>query len=111
MAKINYSFTGRGENLVYIEPATRLREDYNRIADLAHKTGEAIYITKNGILDLVVMDADAFQQREHLLKLTNIVLEGKADKNQDMAACSMEEMEAMLKKLKEALEQEKVKVE
>lgn len=107
MIEINYSFAGRGENLVYIEPATRLREDYNRIADLAHKTGEAIYITKNGILDLVVMDADAFQQREHLLKLTNIVLEGKADKK----ACSLEEMEAMLKKLKEALEQEKVKVE
>ena len=82
--------------MVYIEPATRLR---------------AIYITKNGILDLVVMDADAFQQREHLLKLTNIVLEGKADKKQNMAACSLEEMEAMLKKLKEALEQEKVKVE
>ena len=73
-------------------------------------TGEAIYITKNGILDLVVMDADAFQQREHLLKLTNIVLEGKADKKQDMTACSPEEMEAMLKKLKKALEQEKVKV-
>lgn len=107
MIEINYSFAGRGENLVYIEPATRLREDYNRIADLAHKTGEAIYITKNGILDLVVMDADAFQQREHLLKLTNIVLKGKADKK----ACSLEEMEAMLKKLKEALEQEKVKVE
>lgn len=110
MIEINYSFAGRGENLVYIEPATRLREDYNRIADLAHKTGEAIYITKNGILDLVVMDADAFQQREHLLKLTNIVLEGKADKKQDMTACSPEEMEAMLKKLKKALEQEKVKV-
>ena len=108
MIEINYSFAGRGENLVYIEPATRLREDYNRIADLAHKTGEAI---KNGILDLVVMDADAFQQREHLLKLTNIVLEGKADKKQDMTACSLEEMEAMLKKLKKALEQEKVKVE
>ena len=107
MIEINYSFAGRGENLVYIEPATRLREDYNRIADLAHKTGEAIYITKNGILDLVVMDADAFQQREHLLKLTNIVLKGKADKK----ACSLEEMEVMLKKLKEALEQEKVKVE
>ena len=81
----------------YIEPATRLRTDYNRIADLARKTGSAVYITRNGTPEVVVMDFKAFQQRELVLKLANVVLEGEQQRMRGTAALSIEEMEAMLK--------------
>ena len=31
--------------MVYIKPSTRLRTDYSQIAELARRTGDAIYIT------------------------------------------------------------------
>mgnify|MGYP000207040981 CR=1 FL=1 len=83
--------------MVYIEPATRLRTDYNRIADLARKTGDAVYITRNGTPEVVVMDVKAFQQRELVLKLANVVLEGELKRLKGTASLSIEEMEAMLK--------------
>ena len=50
--------------MVYIKPSTRLRTDYSQIAELARRTGDAIYITKNGEKDLVVMCARAFELRD-----------------------------------------------
>ena len=74
--------------MVYIEPATRLRTDYNRIADLART-------------EVVVMDIKAFQQRELVLKLGNVVLEGELKRRNGTATLSIEEMEALLKKYAE----------
>ena len=83
--------------MVYIEPATRLRTDYNRIADLARRTAEPVYITRNGTTEVVVMDIKAFQQRELVLKLGNVVLEGELKRRNGTATLSIEEMEALLK--------------
>ena len=87
--------------MVYIEPATRLRTDYNRIADLARRTAEPVYITRNGTTEVVVMDIKAFQQRELVLKLGNVVLEGELKRRNGTATLSIEEMEALLKKYDE----------
>ena len=77
--------------MVYIKPSTRLRTDYSQIAELARRTGDAIYITKNGEKDLVVMCARAFELRDLVLKLSNVVLES------ENTACALEEFEASLK--------------
>ena len=87
--------------MVYIEPATRLRTDYNRIADLARRTAEPVYITRNGTTEVVVMDIKAFQQRELVLKLGNVVLEGELKRRNGTTTLSIEEMEALLKKYAE----------
>ena len=89
------------KSMVYIEPATRLRTDYNRIADLARRTAEPVYITRNGTTEVVVMDIKAFQQRELVLKLGNVVLEGELKRRNGTATLSIEEMEALLKKYAE----------
>ncbi len=38
-----------------IKPISDLRNKANKISELAHESGEPIFITKNGIGDLVVM--------------------------------------------------------
>ena len=51
-----------------IKASAALRNDYSSISDLAKKTKEPVYITKNGEGDLVVMDIDAFEKREQILE-------------------------------------------
>ena len=52
-----------------IKSSTTLRNDYGKISAQAHKTGEPIYITKNGEGDIVVMSIDAFERREQMMML------------------------------------------
>lgn len=57
-----------------IRPSAAIRQNYNEIAELCKKTGEPIYLTKNGEGDLVVMDIDAFTKREKMLTLREELL-------------------------------------
>ena len=45
-----------------IKASASLRNEYGVISDMAKKTKEPIYITKNGEGDLVVMNIDAFER-------------------------------------------------
>lgn len=45
-----------------IRSSSELQRNFGVINDLAHKTREPIYITRNGESSLVVMDADAFDE-------------------------------------------------
>ncbi len=60
-----------------IKSSTSLRNDYVIISNLAHKTAEPIYITKNGEGDLVVMSIDAFEERERMLEHRAKILEAE----------------------------------
>lgn len=63
-----------------IRASAALRNDYASISNLAKETKEPIYITKNGEGDLVVMDIDAFEQREQLLQLRERVLQAEEER-------------------------------
>lgn len=45
-----------------IKSSTDLRNNYNEISSFCHKTGEPIFITKNGRGDLAIMSIGAFNQ-------------------------------------------------
>lgn len=57
-----------------IRPSAAIRQNYNEIAALCKKSGEPVYLTKNGEGDLVVMDIDSFSKREKMLKLREELL-------------------------------------
>lgn len=84
--------------MVHIEPATRLRTDYNRIAELAKKTGDAIYITRSGELDLVVMSPKAFEQRDILMRLGTIVLDSERRRFIEDTGYNLDEVQSLLER-------------
>ena len=43
-----------------IRPSAAIRKNYNEISTLCRDTGEPVYLTKNGVGDLVVMGITAF---------------------------------------------------
>ena len=44
-----------------IKPSSELRNNYNEISTLCHKSNEPIYITKNGSGDLAIMSIEAYE--------------------------------------------------
>ena len=44
-----------------IKPSSELRNNYNEISTLCHKSNEPIYITKNGSGDLAVMSIETYE--------------------------------------------------
>lgn len=63
-----------------IKPSAALRNDYSAISNLAKETKEPIYITKNGEGDMVLMNIEAFEKREQILKLRAKVLQAEEER-------------------------------
>jgi len=54
---------------MHIKASASIRTNYNEIAELCKSTGEPVYLTKNGVGDLVVMDIAAFDRRAEDLRV------------------------------------------
>lgn len=80
-----------------IKASTALRNDYAGISNLAKETNEPIYITKNGDGDLVVMNIEAFEKREQLLKLRERVLEAERERIERQPTVSVAEARRRLR--------------
>lgn len=44
-----------------IKPCADLRNNYNEISKLCHKTNDPIFITKNGVNDLVLLSDESYE--------------------------------------------------
>ncbi len=51
-----------------IKQHASIRQNYNEIVALCKSTGNPVFLTKNGVGDLVVMDIEVFSHREKMLK-------------------------------------------
>ncbi|MCJ7472659.1 MAG: type II toxin-antitoxin system Phd/YefM family antitoxin [Actinobacteria bacterium] len=59
----------KGAYVINIKPSSAIRKNYNEISEMCKKSGEPVYLTKNGKGDLIVMDIEAFAMRESMLRL------------------------------------------
>lgn len=80
-----------------IKASAALRNEYTSISDIAKKTKEPIYITKNGEGDLVVMDIEAFERREQILELRAKVLQAEQERIEGAATISVSEARIRLR--------------
>lgn len=65
--------------MINIRPSAAIRKNYNEISDLCKRTGEPVFLTKNGSGDLVVMDVETFARRESMLKLKEKLMQSEID--------------------------------
>lgn len=79
-----------------IKPSANIRQNYNEISELCKKTGEPVYLTKNGEGDLVVMDISAFSRREKMLKLREELISIEEERLSGGISFSVEELENSL---------------
>lgn len=84
---------------MYIKPSATIRQNYNEISELCKRTGEPVYLTKNGEGDLVVMDIDAFERKFKMLELRANLLEARANRDKGIP------VDATLKMMREAIEE------
>lgn len=63
-----------------IKASAALRNDYASISQMAKKTKEPIYITRNGEGDGVFMSIEAFEKREQTIKLREKVLQAEQER-------------------------------
>ena len=82
-----------------IRPSASIRQNYNEIADLCRKSGEPIYLTKNGEGDLVVMDIESFSRREKMLRLREELLAVEEDRLHGEIGNSIEDVVSMMEKV------------
>ncbi len=80
-----------------IKSSTALRNDYNVISSLAHKTREPIYITKNGEGDVVVMSIKAFEEREKMLDHRESILRAELSRLNGEPTHSLSDVRNMVK--------------
>ena len=79
-----------------IRPSASIRQSYNEIAELCKKSGEPVYLTKNGEGDLVVMDIATFERREKMLKLREELLAAEEDRLHGNLGLSADEVAEMM---------------
>ena len=79
-----------------IKPSANIRQNYNEISELCKKTGEPVYLTKNGEGDLVVMDIVSFSRREKMLKLREELIAVEEERLSGIEEFSIEEVEESL---------------
>lgn len=79
-----------------IRPSAAIRQNYNEIAEQCRKTGEPVFLTKNGEGDLVVMDLETYNRREKMLKLREELLAVEEDRIAGRTGCTLDELDTYL---------------
>lgn len=62
-----------------IRPISDLRNNANDISEFCHKAREPVFITKNGVGDMVVMSLETYERQQSLLTLYAKLSEAEAE--------------------------------
>ena len=80
-----------------IKPSAAIRKNYNEISELCKRSGETVYLTKNGEGDLVVMDRETYARRESMLRLRENLVAAEEGRLNGKPGYSIEEVSALMK--------------
>lgn len=83
-----------------IKSSTDLRNNYNEISSFCHETGEAIFVTKNGRGDLVVMSIDMFNKLMGRYELYQLLEQSQSDFTNGRTLTFDDSMKSLRKGLK-----------
>ena len=83
--------------MMNIKPSAAIRKNYNEISDLCKRSGEPVYLTKNGEGDLVVMDIASYARRESMLRLRESLLVAEESRLQGNSGHSVDDVSTMMK--------------
>jgi PHD/YefM family antitoxin component YafN of YafNO toxin-antitoxin module len=75
-----------------------LNPTINEISELCKRSGEPVYLTKNGEGDLVVMDIEAFTRRESMLRLRENLVAVEEERLSGKQSYSVDEVADMMQK-------------
>ncbi len=78
--------------------SAEIRQNYNEIADICHKTSQPVILINDGEEDLVIMDFKSYRQ-DKMLKLRRELEEVEEARKRGSKGYSVEEVDAMLKKV------------
>jgi PHD/YefM family antitoxin component YafN of YafNO toxin-antitoxin module len=81
-----------------IRPISDLRNKAPAISKLCHESGEPVFITKNGVSDLVVMSAAAYERDQARLKLYAMLDAAEEDVRRGDRGVSIKRLAALLRK-------------
>ena len=62
-----------------IRPISDLKNNSNEISEYCHVQREPVFITKNGVGDLVIMSMEVFEQQQALINLYAKLSEAEAE--------------------------------
>lgn len=62
-----------------IRPISDLRNNANDISEFCHKSREPVFITKNGVGDMVVMSVETYERQQALIGLYAKLAEAEAE--------------------------------
>ncbi len=88
-----------------IKPSAAIRQGYNEVSALCKRTKEPVYLTKNGEGDLVVMDIEAFRQREKMLELREKLVRVEEERLVGQMGGSPDDLAAYLDNVLEGVKQ------
>ena len=83
--------------MIHIKPSAAIRKNYNEISELCKRSGEPVFLTKNGKGDLVVMDIEAFARRESMLRLRENLVAAEENRLRGKSGYSIDEVSDMMK--------------
>jgi len=62
-----------------IKPSTLLRNDYSKVSNMVRESAEPMYITKNGVGDMVVLSVETYERQQAQLELYAKLAEAEAE--------------------------------
>ena len=87
-----------------IKASTALRNEYPKISELAHASGEPVFITNKGEADLVVLSIEAFEEREKMFRHRDAIYAAELSRLSGEPVCSQSELDARMEELFNAAE-------